>query len=109
FKNLDNNAGVFHRLVNEAEAEESKEALLAYYFLLVSPQALTKAELDRQVERWFETKWGCSIDFEVEDALQKLRTLGLVEEFDDRLKSVDLEHGIKLLDQRWDNYFVPGN
>jgi len=109
FKNLDNNAGVFHRLVNEAEAEESKEALLAYYFLLVSPVALTKAELDRQVESWFEAKWGCSIDFEVEDALLKLRTLGLIEECDDKLTSVDLERGINLLDQRWDNYFVPGN
>jgi len=100
---------VFHRLVNEAEAEESKEALLAYYFLLVSPVALTKAELDRQVESWFEAKWGCSIDFEVEDALLKLRTLGLIEECDDKLTSVDLERGINLLDQRWDNYFVPGN
>jgi len=109
FKNLDNNAGVFHRLVNEAEAEESKEALLAYYFLLVSPLALTKTELDRQVESWFEAKWGCSIDFEVDDALLKLRTLGLIEEFDDKLTSVDLKRGINLLDQRWDNYFVPGN
>jgi hypothetical protein len=109
FKNLDNNAGVFHRLINDAEAEESKEALLAYYFLLVSPQALTKAELDRQVERWFAAKWDCSIDFEIDDALQKLRTLGLVEESDDKLTAVDLERGIRLLDQRWDNYFVSEN
>ncbi len=34
FKNLDNNAGVFHRLANDAEEEECKEAILAYYFLL---------------------------------------------------------------------------
>ena len=109
FKNLDNNAGVFHRLINDAEAEESKEALLAYYFLLSSPVALAKAELDRKIERWFEAKWDCSIDFEVEDALQKLRRLGLVEESDDGLTAVDLERGISLLDQRWDNYFVPEN
>ena len=107
FKNLDNNAGVFHRLINDAEAEESKEALLAYYFLLTSQVALTQAELDRKIESWFETKWDCSIDFEVEDALQKLRTLGLVEESDDRLTAVELKRGISLLDQRWDNYFVP--
>jgi hypothetical protein len=109
FKNLDNNAGVFHRLINDAEAEESKEALLAYYFLLSSPVALAKAELDRQIESWFEAKWDCSIDFEIEDALQKLRRLGLVEESDDGLTAVDLERGISLLDQRWDNYFVPEN
>ncbi len=109
FKNLDNNVGVFHRLINDAEAEESKEALLAYYFLLISEDALTKTELDRQVERWFEAKWDCSIDFEIEDALKKLRTLGLVEESDGKLTAVDLERGISLLDQRWDNYFVLEN
>lgn len=107
FKNLDNNAGVFHRLVNDAEEEESKEALLAYYFLLVSSQGLKKAELDRRIEDWFEANWNCSIDFEIDDALQKLRALGLVEEFGGRLSAVDIEAGIRLLDQRWDNYFVP--
>jgi hypothetical protein len=109
FKNLDNNAGVFLRLINDAEAEESKEALLAYYFLLMSPVALTKAELDRQIEHWFEVKWNCSIDFDVGDALQKLRRLGLVTESAGALTAIDLESAIGLLDQRWDNYFVPEN
>ena len=36
FKNLDNNAGVFHHLVDAAEEEEFKEAVLAYYFLLTA-------------------------------------------------------------------------
>ena len=47
--------------------------------------------------------------FEIEDALQKLRTLGLVEESDDKLTAVDLKRGIRRLDQRWDNYFVLEN
>jgi hypothetical protein len=109
FKNLDNNAGVFLRLINDAEAEESKEALLAYYFLLISPGALTRAELDRQIESWFEARWDCSIDFEVGDALQKLRRLGLVVESAGELTAVDLVSAIGLLDKRWDNYFVPEN
>ena len=77
--------------------------------MLSSPVALAKAELDRQIESWFEAKWDCSIDFEVEDALQELRRLGLVEESDGKLTAVDLERGISLLDQRWDNYFVSEN
>ena len=109
FKNLDNNAGVFHRLVNDAEEEESKEALLAYYFLLVSPQALAKAELDRQIEDWFQQSWSCELDFEIDDALQKLHSLGLVEESEGRLRAVSIDQGIRLLDQRWDNYFVLEN
>ena len=109
FKNLDNNAGVFHRLVDEAQDEESKEALLAYYFLLLSPVALVKDELDRQIEGWFESNWNCVVDFEIDDALQKLLTLGLIEVSGERLTAVDLRRGIQLLDQRWDNYFVPEN
>ena len=34
FKNLDNNAGVFHTLIDAAEEEDFKEAILAYSFLL---------------------------------------------------------------------------
>lgn len=39
FKNLDNNAGVFHHLIDAAEEEEFKEAALAYFFLAAAPKA----------------------------------------------------------------------
>ncbi|MCP4874831.1 MAG: DUF3754 domain-containing protein [Gammaproteobacteria bacterium] len=107
FKNLDNNAGVFHRIANDAEEEESKEAILAYYFLLVSPEALTRTELDQRIEDWFDSSWNCQIDFEIDDALCKLLALGLVQESESRLSVVNLQQGIGILDQRWDNYFVP--
>ncbi len=107
FKNLDNNAGVFHRIANDAEEEESKEAILAYYFLLVSPGALTRTELDQRIEDWFDSSWNCQIDFEIDDALRKLLALGLVQESEYRLSVVNLQQGIGILDQRWDNYFVP--
>jgi hypothetical protein len=106
FKNLDNNAGVFHRLANDAEEEESKEAILAYYFLLTAEKSLGKAALDKAIENWFETRWNCAIDFEIDDALQKLLTLGLVKEDDGRFNAIPVAEGIRLLDQRWDNYFV---
>ncbi len=109
FKNLDNNAGVFHRLANDAEEEESKEAILAYYFLLVNDVPLTRAELDQGIESWFDAEWDCQIDFEIDDALDKLLNLGLVEKSGDELCAVSIEQGIRILDQRWDNYFVPEN
>ena len=107
FKNLDNNSGVLYRLADDAEEEETKEALLAYYFLLSSRVPLTEKELDRQIENWFETRWDCSIDFEIADALLKLRALGLVEESGGKLKSVSIDKGIRILDRRWDDFFVP--
>ena len=107
FKNLDNNAGVFHRIANDAEEEESKEAVLAYYFLLLSPDPLTRLELDQRIETWFDSVWDCQIDFEIDDALHKLITLGLVVESDNRLNAVSVAQGLHILDQRWDNYFCP--
>jgi hypothetical protein len=106
FKNLDNNAGVFHRLISDAEDEECKEALLAYYFLHICDQPLTASELDRQIEHWFEQQWQCEIDFEIEDALHKLRRFELVEEKDGRYRAVALQTAINILDKRWDNYLV---
>ena len=80
FKLLDNNAGVFYRLINDAEESECKETLLAYYFLLSNGETLSAQALDKAIEQWFENNWQCKLDFEVEDALQKLQNLSLASE-----------------------------
>lgn len=77
FKLLDNNAGVLFRVLDEAEESECKEAMLAYCFLLKSPQALSADELDAAIEEWFAQRWRCHFDFDINDALAKLDTLGL--------------------------------
>ena len=106
FKNLDNNAGVFHRLADDAEEEECKEAVLAYYFLLTSKSAMTRGELDTAIEHWLHDKWQCAVNFEIDDALNKLLALGMVSESDEKLSVVSIQDGIKVLDTRWDDYFV---
>ncbi len=78
FKNLDNNAGVFHRLVDAAEEAESKEAMLAYFFLVTVEDPMTEAELDERIEQWLSSYGGTKVDFEVTDAVNKLVELGLV-------------------------------
>jgi hypothetical protein len=80
FKLLDNNAGVFYRLINDAEEAECKETLLAYYFLFTSPAPLTASALDEVIEQWFEQNWHCRLDFDINDALIKLKTLSLAKE-----------------------------
>jgi hypothetical protein len=106
FKNLDNNMGVFHRLVDAAEESECKEAMLAYYFLLTANQPLTEAALDKQVEDWFETTLNQNIDFEVDDALQKLVALKLVTVTADTYTAVPLAQAKAILDKTWDHYFM---
>lgn len=106
FKNLDNNIGVFHRLIDAAEEEECKEAMLAYYFLLTSKQPLTAKILDQQVENWFQSSLHHPLDFEVDDALNKLLTLGLASSTANQYSAVSLDKARHLLDEKWDNYFT---
>jgi hypothetical protein len=105
FKNLDNNTGVFHHLVDEAEEEEFKEAILAYYFLLIEDRDLTATELDETVEHWFENKHNCRINFEIEDALHKLERWSLVNKDRKIIRRKNLNDAMQQLDKIWDNYF----
>lgn len=112
FRNLDNDAGVFHHLLDSAEEEEVKEAVLAYHFLRTAGRPLTADELDDRIERWFAEKWDAKFDFEVDDGVGKLRRMRLVEDdgtADDaqgRLSAVSLDEAKRRLDETWDNLFT---
>lgn len=80
FKLLDNNAGVLFRVLDEAEESECKESLLAYYFLLAEQAPMTAQQLDQAIEAWFAVRWQCQLDFEIDDALKKLKLLDLATE-----------------------------
>ncbi|MBI4952145.1 MAG: hypothetical protein HY908_08930 [Myxococcales bacterium] len=106
FRNSTNNQGVFHTLVDTAEEEETKEAVLRYYFLLDHGGLLTKEELDGRVEAWFADRHRTELDFEVDDALAKLTRYGLVTQEGDRYRAVPLGEALALLDARWDGIFA---
>lgn len=106
FKNLDNNAGVFHTLIDSAEEEDFKEALLAYSFLLKNPEGLSAEELDRQVEAWFASQYQCHLDFEISDALDKLTKMKLVKQTEQGYQAVSLAKAKQTLDCYWDNIFT---
>lgn len=80
FKLLDNNAGVLLRVLDDAEDSECKEAFVALYFLLESSRVMSAEDLDGVIEAWFARRWQAHLDFEIDDALQKLQRLGLAEE-----------------------------
>lgn len=105
FKNLDNNAGVFHHLVDAAEEEEFKEAVLAYYFLLTAEHGLTPSKLDTAIEKWFENKYKIRINFEIDDALRKLQRWELINRDRDIIRCKALGEAKQQLDRIWDNFF----
>jgi len=105
FKNLDNNAGVFHTLIDAAEEEDFKEAVLAYTFLLQAPQGLSASKLDETIEAWFKSNYRCQLDFEISDALDKLERMQLLTLDGDNYQALPLTQAKKHLDQRWDSIF----
>ncbi|RUM63253.1 MAG: hypothetical protein DSZ03_05480 [Sulfurimonas sp.] len=80
FYNLDNNIGVVTHLVDMAESEESKEALLSYLFLSKSPQPLPRRALDEAIETYMMNTYNLPMNFEVDAGVRKLLELGLVHE-----------------------------
>ena len=102
FRNLDNNEGVLTRLVDEAEEEECKESLLAYFLLYRSPAGLRAHELDAAVEAWLRERFRVTIDFEIGDALTKLEELGLVRREQERFVVTPPDDALARLRARWD-------
>lgn len=105
FKNLGNNSGAFYSLLNSSEEEVLKETILAYSFLYKSDKPLTADELDSQIESWFETKLNTELDFNVKDALLKLKNIGLGVESNGKWQVIALEDALIKIDELWDNVF----
>jgi len=106
FKNLDSNSGVFRTVIDEAEEEEGKEAVLAYYHLLTGGPA-SSDDLDRRIESWFEKSFDVKLDFEVDDALDKLERLGLVTTGEGGAhEALPLPDALRVVDGIWDGLYA---
>ncbi len=105
FQNLDNNSGVLTCLLDDAEEQECKEILLAYYFLLTEPGVHTQKSLDERIERYFSEELSFTCDFEVNDALKKLKDLGLLKMKGKKTGVLPLKDACRVLDRQWDAYF----
>ena len=106
---LANNASVLTRLIDSAEDEDYKEAMLAYFFLwraIGKNEPWNVARLDAHIERFLTEKTGVSINFEVADALTKLLRLGLARrDSAGMLHATPIDQALQVLDRRWDDTF----
>jgi hypothetical protein len=105
FKNLGNNSGAFYSLLNSSEEEELKEAILAYAFLYKSKNPLLAKEVDSQIESWFNERLATDLDFDVEDALTKLKKIGLGVEVNGKWEALSLDKALIRIDEIWDGIF----
>ena len=73
YRNINNNSGILTYLIGEAEDQDWKEVLLAYYGLLIEPEPVTREVLDARIEELLVRMIGISADFDVDHALWRLR------------------------------------
>jgi len=99
FYNLDNNAGAISYILDMAEDEEVKEVFLAYLFLLNVKKPLSKEELDKTIEKFIENTFKVPMNFEIDDALDKLLHLSLVKEDGDtgNFEAIEIEKALSIL------------
>jgi hypothetical protein len=106
---LANNSSVLTRLIDAAEDEEYKEALLAYFFLwrsIGAAEPMTVASLDARLEHYLKEKTGIEINFDVNDALTKLFRLGLARsDPSGGLHALPIDRALAALDRQWDDTF----
>ena len=107
FKGQANNAAVLNMVVDLSEEQEVKEALLAYIFLHIEAEKrYNEEQLDDRIEGWLMDTFGYDIDFEVDDALDKLVNLRLLIKAEDETLSVlPISEALAVLDEHWDNIY----
>ena len=107
YQNLDNNAGVLYHLLAEAEEQELREMVLAYWLLWRGGlSAGDPQQIDAAAETWLRDRCGVLADFEISDALAKLERLGLAyASSTGRWRAVAVEEALERLDRYWDDQF----
>lgn len=101
YRNVNNNAGIFTYLIGEAEDQDWKEVLLAYYGLLIEAEPVTRDILDARIEALLARVIGVAADFDVDHALSRLRQFDLVIETDGAFTAVPLVDALRRLDREW--------
>ncbi len=106
YQNLDNNGGVLYRLLDDAEEQEVREMMLSYFFLwrYAGDRGWTPEELDTYIEMEMERRLQLAVDFEIDDALQKLERAQIVEVSGCRYRAFPMQAALERLDSVWERY-----
>jgi hypothetical protein len=102
YQNLDTNAGVLHRLFDDAEEQELRQALLAYYFLwrFAGPAGWTLADLDARIEADIERRLGERVEIDTAGALTRLERFRVVQRVGERIVAVPVRQATALVEMQ---------
>ena len=108
YQNLDNNAGVMFRLLEDGEQQEACEAILAYFvaaFVLAGRNEITLTEISAQCEAILHEATGVAVAFDIEAASRDLVHLGILKMNQDYWTALTVQAAVKQLNATWDNWF----
>jgi hypothetical protein len=103
FQNLDTNAGVLFRILDEAHEQECRELLLTYFCIWrhAGEPGLTGAALLEIIQRLLADQVELKVSVDIADALAKLEKQGLIERVEDRYRALPIRAAIGALDSSW--------
>lgn len=112
FHAMADNRGVLIKLASRAAEEDLKEEILLYAVLAKGPvRRADLPEVDRVIERYMEEAFGIDVDFEIDDALERLIAESIVTEAPDGLlHTLPPPDAAGLIDFKWDAFLdeLPG-
>jgi hypothetical protein len=75
-------------------------------FVLQSTAPVNEEQVDDQIEQWLKQTFSIDIDFEVDDALEKLEKMNLLHVDANGFLSVeDVNSSLVIMDDYWDNLY----
>jgi hypothetical protein len=104
-QSLANNDGVLRVLADVAEEEAFEKAVLLYCFAWQTKgEEPFPDDLKQQIEQYFSDVFSVDVDFDIDDAAQRLRRLRLLKH-PDSLRVFPPEETVAILDGQWDDVF----
>jgi hypothetical protein len=104
FHAMADNRGVMTLLADRASEEDVKEEMLLYSVLAKAPANVRDlAHLDKAIEQYLAKTFQIDVDFDVEDALKRLKADGIVTELPDgTLQALAPKEAALRIDMLWD-------
>jgi len=103
YQKLDSNAGVAYRLLEEAESQRHREAVLAYYAILTAGEPISSRRLRRRAERLVRELIDVEVEFRVAEAIALLEEWDLIHrDADGKLRVCDPDAAMRRIEAHWD-------
>lgn len=102
FHNLANNRGVLTLLVDRAEEEDVKEAILTYFFVSKNQYKMNNLErLSADVEMFLQDQFDVRVEFDGEEAVGHLINDGIITVENGVIQPLEIEAARNVLEKRW--------